>query len=729
MQKLFILFICVTSLVSAQKKLITNEDIWNGTFRSERLNELSSMNGDFYSVLGMNYDTKSTSVDKFSYATFEKVGSIVDSKDLKEISYFETYSFNSDETKLLLGIESEPIYRHSSKGIYYTYDIASKQVQLVDSDKIQEPTFSPDSKKVAFVKNNNIYIKNLETNTLTQVTTDGVKNSIINGICDWVYEEEFSFVKAFEWSTDSNYIAYIRFDESNVPEFSMDITGTDLYPTQQVFKYPKAGEKNAEVSFQTYHIPSKKTTAISLGAYEYIPRLKWTNNPSIVSVITLNRHQNNLNLHFVDVTKNTSTIVLNETDKAYIDVHDNLTFLKDNSFIWTSEKDGFNHIYHYSNQGKLLNQVTKGAWEITNFYAVNEKSNTVFYQSTEDGSINRTIYSVKLNGKDKKRLSKVSGTNEASFSKNAHYFISTFSDAETPSVYTLHNDKGETLKELLNNSKLTTLLSSYDISKREFFTLKTVTGEFNAWILKPSNFDASKKYPLLMTQYSGPGSQEVSNTFLSYNDYWYQHLAQQGYIVACVDGRGTGFKGADFKKATYLQLGKLEVEDQIAAAKELSKLPYINANEIGIWGWSFGGFMASNCMLKGSDVFKVGIAVAPVTSWRFYDSIYTERFLRTPQENTSGYDDNSPLSYAHLLTGKFLLVHGTADDNVHVQNTFRLSNALIEANKPFDMAIYPDRTHGIYRGQNTRLHLFNKMTKFIEENLGVQKTQTELLKN
>lgn len=424
----------------------------------------------------------------------------------------------------------------------------------------------------------------------------------------------------------------------------MDITGTDLYPTQQVFRYPKAGEKNAEVSFQIYHIPSKKTTAISLGAYEYIPRLKWTNNPSIVSVITLNRHQNNLNLHFVDVTKNTSTIVLNETDKAYIDVHDNLTFLKDNSFIWTSEKDGFNHIYHYSNQGKLLNQVTKGAWEITNFYAVNEKSNTVFYQSTEDGSINRTIYSVKLNGKDKKRLSKVSGTNEASFSKNAHYFISTFSDAETPSVYTLHNDKGETLKELLNNSKLTTLLSSYDISKREFFTLKTVTGEFNAWILKPSNFDASKKYPLLMTQYSGPGSQEVSNTFLSYNDYWYQHLAQQGYIVACVDGRGTGFKGADFKKATYLQLGKLEVEDQIAAAKELSKLPYINANEIGIWGWSFGGFMASNCMLKGSDVFKVGIAVAPVTSWRFYDSIYTERFLRTPQENTSGYDDNSPFN-------------------------------------------------------------------------------------
>ena len=717
MRKLFILFFCVTSLVSAQKKSITNEDIWNGTFRTERLNELSSMNGDYYSVLEMNYKTKSTSVDKYSYATFEKIATIVDSKNLKEIAYFETYSFNSDETKLLLGVESESIYRHSSRGIYYTYDIASKKLQLVDSEKIQEATFSPDSKKIAFVKNNNLFIKNLETNELTQVTSDGVKNSIINGICDWVYEEEFAFVKAFEWSTDSKYIAFLRFDETAVPEFSMDITGTELYPTQQVFKYPKAGEQNSKVTLHIFNINAKNTNTVNLGAYEYIARLKWTNNASTVSITTLNRHQNNLNLHFVDVTKNTSTIVLKETDKAYIDIHDNLTFLKNNSFIWTSEKDGFNHIYHYSNQGKLLNQVTKGAWEVTKFYAINEQTSTVFYQSTEDGSINRTIYSIKLNGKDKKLLTNASGTNEAAFSKNTHYFINTFDDAETPALFTLCNDKGAVLKEVLNNSKLTTSLSSYDISKKEYFTLKTTTGEFNAWILKPNNFDASKKYPLVMTQYSGPGSQEVSNSFLSYNDYWYQHLAQQGYIVACVDGRGTGFKGADFKKSTYLQLGKLEVEDQIASAKELSKLPYINAKEIGIWGWSYGGFMASNCMLKGNDVFKVGIAVAPVTSWRFYDSIYTERFLRTPQENPSGYDDNSPLSYADLLTGKFLLVHGTADDNVHVQNTFRLSNALIEANKPFDMAIYPDRTHGIYRGQNTRLHLFNKMTNFIRENL------------
>jgi len=729
MKKLLLLFIAITSLATAQKKDITLNEIWDGTFRAQRMNSLNSMNGDFYTLLNFSQETRSTSVDKYSYASLEKVETIVDSKDLADLKYFETYEFNNNETKLILGVDSEPIYRHSSLGVFYVYDIASKTLQLIDEDKIQEPTFSPDSKKVAYAKNNNLYIKNLETNEVTQVTNDGLKNNIINGICDWVYEEEFGFVKAFEWNKDSSTIAFLRFDETEVPTFSMDITGKELYPTQQVFKYPKAGEKNAVVTLQMYNVSDKKTMTINVGEYEYIPRIKWTNNTNTLSITTLNRHQNNLNLYFVDAKTANAKVVLNETDKAYIDIHDNLTFLKDNSFIWTSEKDGFNHIYHYSKEGKLIKQLTSGNWEVTNFYGVNEKTKTAFYQSTEDGSINRTIYSVDFNGKNKKRLTNDSGKNNASFSKNLNYFINNFSDANTPPIYTLHNNKGEELKEILNNIELLKKLDSYNLSKKEFFTIKTESGEFNAWMLKPSNFDPNKVYPLFMTQYSGPGSQSVSNSWNSANDYWYQNLVEQGYIVACVDGRGTGFKGAEFKKATYLNLVKYETIDQINAAKELGKLAYIDKDEIGIWGWSFGGHMSTNCLLKGGDTFKMAIAVAPVTSWRFYDTVYTERFLRTPQENPAGYDENSPINYADKLNGKFLLVHGSGDDNVHVQNTMRLSNALIEANKAFDQAIYPDRTHGIYRGKNTRLHLYTKMTNFINENLGKEDIKLESLKN
>jgi len=726
MKKLLIIFIAITSLATAQKKDIALEEIWNGSFSTERMNSLNSMNGDFYSLLNFDRNTKSTTVDKYSYATLEKVETVVNSKDLKEINYFENYAFNNDETKLLLGVDEEQIYRHSSLGVFYVYDLASKSLQLIDKEKIQEPTFSPDSKKVAYVKNNNIFIKNLETGEVVQVTSDGKKNHIINGICDWVYEEEFSFVRAFEWSKDSKNLAFLRFDETEVPTFSMDIVGSELYPTQQVFKYPKAGEKNSIVTLNIYNVAAAKTTKMDLGNYEYIPRIKWTNNPEILSVITLNRHQNDLKLFAVNAVNFTSKVILNETDKAFVDIHDNLTFLNDHSFIWTSEKSGFNHIYHYSKDGKLINQVTKGNWEVTNFFGINEKNNTVYYQSVEDGSINRTVYSIKLNGTAKKRLSNASGTNDAAFSKNLNYFINTFSDANTPTVYSLYTGDGNLLKEILNNKKLSEKLDNYNIAKKEFFVLNTKNGGFNAWMLKPNNFDPNKKYPMFMTQYSGPGSQSVSNTWNAANDYWFQHLAAQGYIIVCVDGRGTGYKGAEFKKVTYKELGKYEVEDQIESAVALGKRPYIDENEMGIWGWSYGGFMSANCLFKGNDVFKMAIAVAPVTSWRFYDSIYTERYMQTPQENPSGYDENSPLNFANFLKGNFLLVHGSGDDNVHVQNTMRLTNALIEANKPFDLAIYPDRNHGIYTGKNTRLHLYEKMTRFIEENLIRKTTNREL---
>ena len=705
----------ISSLIQAQKKDITLEDIWvKGTFRAEYMNSLNSMNGDFYSLL--NYKNGSSSVDKYSYKTLEKIATIVDSKDLTEINYFESYSFNNDETKLILGTNFNQIYRRSFTGTFYAYDIAKKSTELIGED-IQEPVFSPDNKKVAYVKNNNIYVKDFSNNTIIQVTKDGEKNKIINGITDWVYEEEFGFVKAFEWSKDGKNLAFLRFDETNVPTFSMDIVGNELYPTQQVFKYPKAGEENAKITLHTYNLASRETSKINLGEYEYIPRIKWSNNSNILIATTLNRHQNNLKLNKINITKKSTSVMLNETDKAYIDIHDNLTFLDDNSFIWTSEKDGFNHIYHYDFDGKLINQITKGNWEVTNYYGFNANKKTIYYQSVENGSINRGVYSIKLNGKKKKLLSNENGQNSADFSTNLNYFINTYSTSNTPPVYALYSAKGEKLKTIVDNTSLKNKLETYRMSTKEFSTIEINGNSLNMWMIKPLDFDETKKYPMLMFQYSGPGSQQVANRWNGSNDYWHNMLAQKGMIVVCIDGRGTGLKGANFKKTTQKELGKYEVEDQIAAAKELAKRKYIDEDNIGIWGWSYGGFMSTNCLLKGNDIFSTAIAVAPVTSWRFYDSVYTERYMQTPQENASGYDDNSPINYADKLKGNYLLVHGTGDDNVHIQNSYRMINSLIRANKQFDMFIVPDRTHGIYRGRNMRLNLYTKMTNFVDKNL------------
>lgn len=701
---------------TSKTKEITLEKIWNGTFYAERMNSLNSMNGDFYAVLNYDRKTRTVSLDKYSYKTLEKVETIVNSGDLEGLNSFSSYSFNNDETKLILGTNFEGIYRYSEKGTYYAYDIASQKATLI-GEGIQEPVFSPNNKNVAYAKDNNIFIKNLSSNKITQVTNDGKKNHIINGITDWVYEEEFAFVRAFEWNSTGDYLAFLRFNETEVPTFSMDMVGKDLYPDQQVFKYPKAGEKNADVTLHMYTLSSKNTKKISLGDYEYIPRIKWSNDADILVATTLNRHQNSLKLHKVDALKSNATLLLNETDKAYIDITDNLTFLANNSFIWTSEKDGYNHIYHYNFSGKLINQITKGNWEVTKYYGFNENKKTIYYQSVENGSINRGVYSIGLNGKNKKLLSNSDGQNTASFSKNLNYFINTYSSAETPPIYSLFSGKGKLLKVIKDNARLKKEIAEYKMSQKEFSTINIKGNDLNMWMLKPLDFDENKKYPLLMFQYSGPGSQQVSNKWNGSNDYWHNMLAQKGIIVVCVDGRGTGFKGAQFKKITQKELGKYEVEDQISVAKKLAELSYIDTNNIGIWGWSYGGFMSTNCLLKGNDIFTAAIAVAPVTSWRFYDSVYTERYMQTPQENASGYDENSPINYADKLEGKYLLVHGTGDDNVHVQNSFRMINSLIEANKQFDMFIVPDRTHGIYKGRNTRLNLFTKMTNFIEENL------------
>ncbi|MEP5339960.1 MAG: S9 family peptidase [Algibacter sp.] len=712
----------VTTIFNAQTKEISLQEIWKGAFRTEGMDVLHSMkNGQHYSVLNFDREARATTIDIYDYKTLKKTKTLVSSSDLDDLRYFSDYTFSKDERKIILATDEEAIYRRSSLGHYYVYNISDSSATIISTEKIQEPTFSPDGMKVAYGLNNNLYVKDLRTEVTLQITSDGKKNKTINGITDWVYEEELSFVRAFEWNADGNQIAFLKFDETEVPEFSMDVYGENLYQTQHVFKYPKAGEANSKVSLHIYNVNQKSSKAVLVQkTYEdfYIPRLKWTNDANVLSAQFLNRKQNELDLWMINSKTNTSDLVLAEKDDAYIDITDNLTFLKDNSFIWTSEKDGFNHIYHYDKDGKLINQVTKGNWEVTNYYGYDKKTNSIFYQSVENGSINRDVYSIKLNGRNKTRLTKSEGANNAEFSADFSYFINTFSSASTPPEYTLNSAaSGNLITSIKDNDVLSQKLSEYKTSKKEFSTIHINGNDLNMWMIKPANFDESKQYPVLMYQYSGPGSQQVANKWNSANDYWFQNLAQQGYIIACVDGRGTGFKGAKFKKVTQNELGKYEVEDQIEAAKLLGNRPYVDASRIGIWGWSYGGFMSSNCLFKGSDIFKMAIAVAPVSSWRFYDTIYTERYMTTPQENASGYDDNSPINHVDKLKGDFLLVHGSSDDNVHLQNTMRLAEALIQADKDFDWAIYPDKNHGIFGG-NTRLHLYKKMTNFINEKLG-----------
>lgn len=713
---LLLISILFTTVSFAQKKTISLEEIWGGGFRTEGLDVLRSMkNGTQYTVLNFDRSSGARSIDKYDYKTQQKVSTIVSSSD--EIPPFSSYEFSDDESKLILATEVEPVFRRSRLGVYYVYDIASKSLIKIAEQKIQEPELSPDGSKVAYVHDNNIYVRDLKSNSTKQVTTDGKKGSIINGVTDWVYEEEFAFVQAYEWNSNGTKIAFLRFDETNVPNFSMDVYGRDLYQTQNQFKYPKAGEDNALVSLYMYDVTKEKTSNINLGEAYYIPRIKWMNNPNYLSVQTINRHQDHLKLHQVNAKDNSVSILLEETDDAYVDIHDNLTFLADDSFIWTSEKDGYNHIYLYNEDGELINQITKGSWEVTNYYGYDQNEDRVYYQSVENGSINRDVYSISSSGKNKKRLTKGEGTNSAAFSADYTYFINTFSNATTPYKYSLQRaSDGKELKEIKNNESLLAKLEGYEMSAKEFSTIEINGNDLNMWMIKPANFDPNKEYPLLMYQYSGPGSQSVSNRWNGANDYWYQMLASEGYIIACVDGRGTGLKGRDFKKVTQLELGKYEVEDQIAAADKLSELPYIDEERTGIWGWSYGGFMSTNALLKGNDTFEMAIAVAPVTSWRFYDTIYTERYMQTPQENPSGYDDNSPFNYPELLEGDYLLVHGSGDDNVHVQNSMRMIEALIQADKDFEWSIYPDKNHGIYGG-NTRNHLFKKITKFAHEKL------------
>jgi dipeptidyl-peptidase-4 len=617
---------------------------------------------------------------------------------------------------MLLTTETESIYRYSKRAIYYVFNIHNNKLKQISENKIRYATFSPDGSKVSYVFENNLFIKNLKDGKEIQVTSDGKKNHIINGASDWVYEEEFKLVKGFSWSADGKTIAYYKFDESHVKEFSMDKFNGGLYPTQEVFKYPKAGEDNSTVNIYLYNVKEDtKTLIYTENDYEYIPRIKWTSDANILSIIGLNRHQNKLDFILVDAKDGTNKVLFSEEDKYYININDNLSFLPSNYFIWTSEKNGYNHIYLKGLDGSE-EQLTKGSWEVTSFDGLDSDNMQIFYRSTEEGSINRTLYMLDLESGKREKLSNIVGTNSVKFSKGLKYYIKSYSNANTPPIYSLHNSDGTVIKVLENNEVFNTKMKDYNLSEKEFITIHTDNADLNAWVIKPPNFDKTKKYPLFMFLYGGPGSQMVLNNYGGNNFFWYQMLAQKGYVVACVDNRGTGGKGAEFKKMTYKELGKYETIDQIDAAKYFGNLDYIDSKRIGIQGWSYGGQLSSLAITKGADYFKLAIAVAPVTNWRYYDNIYTERYMQTPIENPNGYDDNSPIYHVDKLKGKYLLIHGSADDNVHVQNTYEMTSALVKANKQFDLFIYPDKNHSIYGG-STRYHLYKKMTDFIADNL------------
>ena len=710
-----LLFTSVTCFAQNDKQILLEDIFTERKFSQDWVWGLNSMNdGLHYTIINRKEDN-ALAIEKFSYKNGEFIEDIITSNYIDSLE-FDSYKFSADETKLLLEVESSSIYRYSYESFVYESNISEDKLTKINENKIRLAEFSPDGTMISYVYQNNLYIYNINTKQTIQCTNNGKINNIINGATDWVYEEEFAIVKGYEWSDDSEYLAYYVFDESKVKEFSMDIFNSNLYPEQSKFKYPKAGEDNSIVEIFIFNLDKKEhiKAKINKSDDDYIPRIKW-NKDSKLCVQKLNRHQNHLQLIFINPISGEGELVYEEFDDYYIDIHDNLIFTN-NGFLWSSEKDGYNHLYFFEYKKNKMKKITKGEWEITNFYGFDKENNIIYYQSNEESPLTKSIYSINLKGKNKKLLSKSVGVNNADFSKTFKYFINTHSNANSPNYITLQNNEGEVIRVLKDSKKLNNTLMEYNLSSKEFFSFKTdYKVMLNGWIMKPKDFDENKKYPVLMYVYGGPGNQQVLDSW-SGHYMWYQLLCQKGYIIVCIDNRGTGGRGSEFKKCTYKELGKLETEDQIAGAKYLSTLKYIDINRIGIWGWSYGGYMSSLCLLKGNEYFNTAIAVAPVTNWRYYDTIYTERYMRTPQENPDGYDLNSPINYVDLLKGNYLLIHGSADDNVHYQNTMEMISALVKNNKQFELFVYPDKNHSIYGG-NTRIHLFTKITNFIIQNL------------
>jgi dipeptidyl-peptidase 4 len=721
MKRFSLLVLCFLQIfvLSAQKE-ITHEDIWYlGTFRMASVYGVNSMNnGESYTSLNMARN----SIVQYNYETGKQEKVLFKIKDFEdvEIDWIYDYTFNNNETRILISSNYEPIYRHSFKAEYYIFDIENNTLKsLSDKGKQQLASFSPQGDNIAFVRDNNIYYRSIDETTEYQITTDGEWNHIINGAPDWVYEEEFSYNKAYEWSPDGNAIAFLKTDETNVKQFDMVMYG-DLYPEHYEYKYPKAGEDNSKVSLHIYHLNTKKIVEADLGNLDdmYIPRIYWTQSPGVLAAVKMNRLQNEYELFTIDAKTGKSQVLFSLNDDKYIEITDDLTFIPNGEkFMLTHESDGYRHIYVYDNNGEQINQVTSGSWDVTEVYGYCPETETVYYQAAESSPLNREVYSIKIDGSNKKKLSETEGYNEAEFSKGFKYFINFFSDANTPYYITLNNGLGKTIRDIETNDGLKDKIKNeYKFSPKEFFTFTTEEGvELNGWMIKPNDFKKNKKYPVLMYVYGGPGAQTVNNSW-DHNLAWWQMLAQKGYIIVSVDNRGTGARGKNFRQITYGELGKYETIDQIEAAKYLAGLKYVDGSRIGMFGWSYGGYLTALCLTKGAEYFKAGIAVAPVTNWRHYDTIYTERYNGLPQDNPSGYDDNSPVNHVDMLKGSLLLVHGTADDNVHFQNSVDLVTELISKNKQFDTMYYPNSNHGIYSG-NARIHLYTKMTDFLLEKL------------
>lgn len=622
----------------------------------------------------------------------------------------ERYVFCESKKQLLLLYNGNKLYRRSTSYQAIVFSQLTKQLVKIPRE-VFNPEFSPNGKYLAYTDKNDLFIFDIKAKKETQITIDGTWNQVINGRSDWVYEEEFSFTQAYKWSPSGNKIVFLRFDESKVKEYNMQVWNNGLYPEDYRFKYPKAGEQNAEVNLVYYDLKTQKTKTVYKGKDDYVPRIYWANE-NTVSYQWLNRQQNDWKLIHYDLNTDKSKVVLSEKNQTYIEV--STIHYMDESLLYTSEKNGFNHIYKYDFQRGKSNQITKGTWEVSELDFVDEKNDFIYYTSTEFSSMERHPFKVDFFGKQKRCLNSKTGTH--SIQTNGVYILDYFSSITEPKIVSLLTHEGTEVKVLENNKELKSSLAQKEIAIPELTNVSVNGEKLNAYILKPLDFDPTKKYPVLMYVYGGPGIQTVKNTWLGVNYIWYQLLLKKGYIIASVDGRGTGGKGADFKKSTYGNLGSLESEDQIATANYLAGLSYVDPARIGIWGWSFGGYLSSLCLFKANDIFKVAISVAPVTSWRFYDSIYTERYLNTPQLNPAGYGENSPISYADKLKGSLLLIHGTGDDNVHVQNSLKLQEALIKENKQFDSFYYPNKNHGIYGG-NTRLHLYQMMTDFILKKL------------
>ena len=671
---------------------------------------------------------------QYSYKTGQQTGVLFDLNNTQgeRIGRFDGYVLSPDGKRMLIQTQTERVYRRSFKAVYYIYNIASRKLErLSDYGPQQTPIWSPDGTQIAFVRDNNIFlVKLLYGNAESQVTQDGKFNEVINGIPDWVYEEEFGYNSAMTFNADGTMICWVRFDESKVKTYSLQmfrgmrpaIEANATYPGVYSYKYPKAGETNSTVAAFSYDIKSHQTRRLEvpLDADGYMPRIKTTGDASKILIYTMNRHQDELNIYAVNPRSTVSQLLIKESVSKYIQesVLSN-TIITDNHILLPSDRDGYMQLYLYGANGQLQKRLTNGAFDVTAVYGFDEATQTAYYQAAAKNAMNREVYAANAKGKVT-CLTQKDGWNSAIFSKSFKYFVHTWSDANTPQVFALCDNSGRTLKTLVDNKNVRELLAASQLPQKEMFTFTTGEGvKLNGWMVKPSNFDASKKYPVIMFQYSGPGSQQVVNSWsigsMGQGGLFDQYLTQQGFIVACVDGRGTGGRGADFEKCIYLHMGDLESKDQVETALYLGSLPYVDKDNIGIWGWSFGGFNTLMSMSEGRPVFKAGVAVAPPTDWRFYDTVYTERYMRTPQENADGYDTN-PTVRAKNLHGALLICHGLADDNVHPQNTFEYTEALVQADKDFKMNIYTNRNHSIYGG-NTRMHLLRQIVNFFEKEL------------